>query len=137
MKMIQKLISGFKIEKNTNLYKKLSVHQFKKMVPLGDFWINLFNKILDKNYSIIKSKKSAIIWLIFTLSVEFLHQVAFIIILWITIKSAMGHDYIAVLNWTSVNIIINLYPILAQRYNRIRIMKIFGITRKDINDFQV
>ena len=132
---MQKIVTGFNWERDTKLYEKIGVRQFKKFVPVGDFWIMVYNKFSSKKLKVVNSKQTAIVWLLFTLSVEFLHFIAFLIILWFTVESAMNADYYSMLEWTGINMFINLYPIMIQRYNRIRILKIFKINFEDIETF--
>lgn len=137
MNWINKLVKGFNFEKNTNVYEKLGVHQFKKIVPFGDSWIKLYNSICGKKISLIRSKSHAVIWLIFTLSVEFLHFTALLILMFFIVKSAIDKNYISFFKLTGINILVNLYPIMVQRYNRIRLFKIFKLTKGDLTKFQV
>ena len=132
---MQGIFIGYKFERETNFYKKIGVHQFKKIVPFGDFWLIAYNKLFGEKLKIVNSRKMAIIWLLFTLSVEFLHFITFVIILWFTIKSAINADYYKLFEWTGINIFVNLYPLMIQRYNRVRILNTFKITWSDIESF--
>ena len=134
---MQKILFGFIFERETDLYERIGVRGFKKIVPLGDFWIMLYNKLFSKRLRIINSKKDAIVWFIFTFSVELLHFIGFIITLWFTIQSVINADYYKVLKLTGINVIVNLYPIIIQRYNRIRILEIFKITLSDLKTFKL
>ena len=136
-KFSQEILFGFTFERETNLYEKIGVRQLKKIVPCGDFWIMLYNKLFFKKLRIVNSEKDAIVWVIFTLSVELLHFIGFIIILWFTIQSAIYADYYKVLKFTGINVIVNVYPIIIQRYNRIRISEIYKITLSDLKTFEL
>ena len=131
------IISGFKFERNLNLYKNIWVHQFKKIVPFGDLWIELYDKLFSKHTKIINSKQKAVVWFIFTLSVEFIHALGFVVILVFSISEALDANYYALAKWTIINIVVNVYPILVQRYNRTRLIRAFNITREDIDDFEI
>ena len=137
LKFIKKTVYGFEFERKTNLYERIGIRQFKKIVPLGDFWIILYNKLFSSNLRIIKSKEDAIIWVLFTLSVELLHFIAFNIILWFTIRYAINSDYYKVFTSIGINIIVNLYPIIVQRYNRVRILEVFKITLSDLRTIKL
>ena len=84
MKSIKnKLLFGFKFEKESTVYEKLGVRIFKRFVPIGDYWIRLFNIVFSKNFRLLKSKENAIVWVLFTIAVEFLHLVGFVVMTWL------------------------------------------------------
>lgn len=136
-KYIEKIFYGFKFEYQSLFYKKIGVPQFKKIVPLGGFWIALYNKLFSSNLRVIRTRESAIIWVIFTLSIEFLHLVGFITISWFTVQFAIQHNNYSLIKSIGINIIVNLYPILVQRYNRIRLLKTFNITLDSLKTFKI
>ncbi|BAX78418.1 glycosyl-4,4'-diaponeurosporenoate acyltransferase CrtO family protein [Labilibaculum antarcticum] len=129
------IVFGFKTEIQTEVYERLGVRHFKKIVPFGDFWIRLYNKVFTKQLSVFTSRQNAILWFIFTLVVEFVHCTALIFLLWLTIQSTINAEYYKALKITLINIVINLYPIFVQRYNRIRILRTYKITMTDLNTF--
>jgi hypothetical protein len=134
---INRFLLGFVFEKEIAIYKKLGVKRFKKIVPFGDYWILLINKIFSKKIRLLKSKEDAIVWIIFTLGVEFLHLVAFFIMIRFAIKYFLSEEYLRLIKTLGLNLIINVYPIMIQRYNRLRIIKTFNIEIEDLIQFEI
>ena len=131
------IVFGFNTELQTEVYERLGVRHFKKIVPFGDFWIRLYNKAFTKQLRFCTSRQNVIIWFIFTLAVEFLHCTALIFLLWLTIQSTINAEYYKALKIIVINIVINLYPIFVQRYNRVRILRTYKITMTDLNNFEI
>ena len=135
--ILNRIFRGFHFEKKSDLYEKIGVIKFKKILPMGDFWINLFNKISKKDFHIITSRENAIIWVIFTVAVEFLHLAGLIFSFYFILKFNFESEYIKILKAILLTIIINIYPIMVQRYNRLRILKIYKIRNEEIKNFKI
>jgi len=135
--VLKKIIRGFRFEKKSDFYEKIGVTQFKKIVPLGDFWINLYNRFFKKNLHIITSRENAVFWLIFTIAIESLHIIGFITSLYFITEYNLESDYLKILKIILSTIIINIYPIMVQRYNRVRILGIYKITNEEIKNFKI
>jgi hypothetical protein len=115
----------------------LGVHHFKKILPVGDWWIKLFNLLFSKKLRVVKSKQDAITWVIFTLSVESLHLLAFLVILGFTIEDLIHADYQQATKALAINLLVNVYPVFVQRYNRTRLLRIFQLTFRDVKNFKL
>lgn len=128
---------GLVSEKEFLFYKLVGVHHFKKIVPFGDYWILLYNRIFSKKKRLLKSRNDAIIWFVFTLGVEFLHLVGFIVLIGIAINQLINEEYFRLFKNSGLNLIINVYPIMVQRYNRLRLIKGFNINKKDLDNLEI
>lgn len=131
------IVSGFKCEREFSVYQSLGVHHFKKILPFGDFWIRIFNTVFNKKLKLVNTKQKAIVWFIFTFSVECIHLLGFLILLGFTINAALVVNYESVLEWTFINSIVNIYPMMVQRYNRIRLIRLFKIKSSDLSNFEI
>jgi len=120
MEKENRFIFGYIYVNEISVYKILGIRTFKKFVPFGDYWILFFNKIFSKELRLLKSKENAIVWVIFTLAVELLHLIAFFIMIWLAIRHLMNEEYLRLIRTLVLNLIINIYPIMVQRYNRFR-----------------
>ena len=129
----KKVFYGFNFETNYNIYKKIGVKHFKKIVPFGDYWISCYNRLFSKNLKLFKSKENAIIWVIFTLSVEFIHLIGLIIFSCLSLRFYMNQEFEELIISIGTNIVINLYPICVQRFNRIRLIRTYNITFNNIH----
>jgi len=136
-KFVQKILFGFKFEQNPQFYHSWGVRLFKRWVPFGDFWIGLYNKVFSKRLQMIETKDDAIVWVLLTWTVEILHFLVFIVIFWLTVQALFQSHYVKGFMFSILNIIINVYPMLVQRYNRIRILRIFRISPGDIKHFKL
>lgn len=134
---LEKMIHGFRFEKQSKFYEIIGVTQFKKIVPLGDFWINLYNRVSKKKLCLITSRENAVVWLIFTIAVECMHIIGFLISLNFIVRYNLESEYMQVLKTVLSTIVINIYPIMVQRYNRVRILKIFKIKNEEIRNFKI
>ncbi|HYG40322.1 MAG TPA: hypothetical protein VD908_16955 [Cytophagales bacterium] len=135
--MLKKLFYGFGFEAEGEFYKKFGVHKFKKIVPFGDYWLSLYNYFFSQQLRLISNQRSAEVWVIFTLSVEILHLLGLIIMLYFMVDSLEQNDYSGFIKTTLINVLINLYPLFVQRYNRLRILKIFKLTLQDLQNVKI
>ena len=124
-------------EKEITIYKFLGVRKFKRIVPFGDCWISLFNQLFSKRSRLLRSREHAIIWVIFTMVVESLHLLAFIVMMWFAIKHLLDKEFIGGIRILLINLIINLYPIMIQRYNRFRLIRTFKINLDDLRQIEI
>ena len=136
-RIIEKIYRGFGFEKRSQFYEIIGVSKFKKIVPLGDFWLNFYNRITKKNLRLITSRENAVVWLIFTVAIEFLHIIGFLISLKFIIRYNLENEYLKIVKALVFTTVINIYPIMVQRYNRLRILRIFRITNKEIKQFKI
>jgi len=136
--LLSKLYLGSKFEKELTFYKRIGVILFKKIVPTGgDFWIKIINKRRKKKFRVIKNREDAIAWTIFTIIVEGLHGLGFLIMNYFIIKVLLNQRWETGMFLIVLNILINIYPIFIQRYNRIRMIQIFGIELKELKNCKV
>jgi len=136
--LLSKYYSGSKFEKELTFYKRIGVILFKKIVPTGgDFWIKIINKRRKKKFRVIKNREDAIAWTIFTIIVEGLHGLGFLIMNYFIIKVLLNQRWETGMFLIVLNILINIYPIFIQRYNRIRMIQIFGIELKELKNCKV
>ncbi len=137
-KTLSKLYSGYEFEKHTVFYTRIGVKLFKKIVPTGgDIWIRLINKIFSKKIRLIKKREDAIRWTMFTICIECLHGIVFWVMNYSIIHELIDQEWNWALLLATLNIFINLYPILTQRYNRIIMVKIFNITPDELKDLKI
>jgi hypothetical protein len=113
------------------------VHHFKKILPGGDYWIRLYNYLLSKNEKEIKSKQDARKWVVLTIVFESAHFLSFLIVTITIIHDLIDASYIQALKATGINLVVNVFPIFVQRYNRTRLLKIFNLSFKDVKNFKI
>lgn len=104
------------IEKNNKIYRILGVPIFKRVV------MKLVMSGKVSNYNLMEySIKGLKEYEYQTRNNEFKHLLFCILMLIITIGLLYIGDYVKAVVSLILNIVVNIYPILLQRYNRIRI----------------
>lgn len=120
-----KFYDRIQISTNLQIYKRLWVHQFKKLSTNGD----LINRVIRTKYhtyrqvtniDAIKEKLNE------TYTVERAHTVLFIFCLLTTIYAWWIHSTGAAVLLMIGNLLFNYYPILLQQFNRIRYSKVLN-----------
>lgn len=135
--MLKKLFYGFNAEREGKVYKKIGIHQFKKIVPLGGFWTRIFNKLFSQKIKLLSTQQHAEIWVIFTVAVEIIHFIGLTAMLYFMLIFLEEMSFLKISFLTLLNILINLYPIFVQRYNRLRILKTFQIKIQDLQNIKI
>lgn len=130
----KKLLFGFKWEQR--VYRLLGVHHFKKIVPLGDYWVYLIRLVVP-GFRVISDKQSALIWVIFTICVELLHVIAFFIIFAIGLVDIVNGRFLSAAFTAVLNLFVNVYPIMVQRFNRARLVGAFKIRSEELTKLKV
>ncbi|WP_374757807.1 glycosyl-4,4'-diaponeurosporenoate acyltransferase CrtO family protein [Telluribacter humicola] len=111
------------------VYKKVGIHHFKKIVPFGDYFfvlVRLFKPGISmaQNRSLLKNEAANLIMM--TALIESIHILGFFFMSYLFLRK---YVLTGELRWKIIllNIIVNLMPVLVQRYNRIRIVRTFDI----------
>ncbi len=100
-------------------YEKIGVRIFKKFLPtMGDYLIRL------TNYHCVEGKRDIKLMEFISRIYELTHVVIFIFVTISIIESLFDHNYKNAFFLCLLNIIVNIYPIMTQRYNRIRLLRI-------------
>ena len=111
-------VYGF--ERSGRLYERLGVLTFRKFVPNGDF-ANRWDRRKDPGFRMIRDRKSAAAFIARTRQSERGH----IVLLALGIVSSAYAWSIGWYSWAiylaAGNVLVNVYPIILQRYTRGRI----------------
>ncbi|MFC1555215.1 hypothetical protein ACFL7D_11330 [candidate division KSB1 bacterium] len=113
---------GFEIRGKGKIYRYLGVHFIGKIIPTGGiFWRRLTGMKMSSFSLGTSSLQGARAYLYKACFFELLHVSAFIFYMVIIIhRLNIGYTDLAIDNLQQ-NLIINVYPIMLQRYNRARI----------------
>ncbi|MEK6969115.1 MAG: hypothetical protein AABW48_01675 [Nanoarchaeota archaeon] len=112
-------------EQSGKVYEALGVKRFKKFMFNGDYMAALVRKA-DPDYKLINSWGSAGLWEQVTRLFESIHVGFGGVILFDTIDCLADGDYKRAAVGAAINTVVNIYPIMLQRYNRARIYKVLG-----------
>ncbi|HEU4888072.1 MAG TPA: hypothetical protein VFV49_09315 [Thermoanaerobaculia bacterium] len=110
-------------EQDGRVYEYLGVHLFRRVVPNGD-WVNAWRRRRDPSFRVVSNYSTAIQHWRHAVEGERNHIVWFFM-------SAVAAGYAWWLGWdgwgryfVGSNVLVNVYPILLQRYTRARIERI-------------
>lgn len=110
-------------ERDGRLYQRLGVRQFRSLVTDGDL-INRHRRKSDPAFRLVKDRGSAQAFIARTVIAERGHMV------WLIAGalSALWAVRVGLVGWatfiTAGNLLVNLWPMLLQRYTRARIMRV-------------
>lgn len=115
-------------ERSGRVYEMLGVHHFRRLVPDGDL-ANRWTRRRDPSHRVIRGRRSAASFLGRTVESERGH----LVLLMLGVVSALFALYIGWRGWafylSAGNVVVNLYPILLQRYTRTRIVALLQRVR--------
>jgi hypothetical protein len=131
---ITRYFSEHSFEEGGRLYKKLGIHHFKKIVPFGDYFFKLL-RLFKPNLSMAchkeKVREEAVHLICLTLFVEAIHLLFFFIMIGLLIRTYLIKGEISSKS-ILLNMLVNVLPIMVQRYNRIRILRTFQLCLLDL-----
>ena len=113
----------FQLSRNRKFYERLGVKFIRQFVQNGTF----VNRAIRKNnpeYKLIKDRTQARQYLNTINMYERYHLLCFIFFALTFIHSLINQRYITAVLILVVNVIYDVYPILIQQYNKLRVMKI-------------
>lgn len=119
------------------LYERLGVRTFKKFVPFGDYTNRLVRSLLASNFKIVSNISSAMVWVLFTVLVEAFHTLVFIVFAAFMVSNLLDQEYAKAVANLAVNLMVNVYPIIVQRYNRIRLLRAFRLNLKNVSQWDI
>lgn len=132
--MKEKFLFGFNFEKYTCFYEKLGIRGYKYFVPTyGDFWIQLYQKIFNKKINLVSTRKKAVEFATITLIAEAIHYLGLVFLLILNIIVLVQGKIIWTLVIFLMNLFINFFAIILNRYNRIRLIRIFEIQEYELD----
>ena len=117
-------------ERNGKLYRVLGVKRFKKFMFNGDYMNALLRKIYPK-YRLVKDEDSARFWEFCTRIYEGVHLGGCGLMITKIVDRLADTDYKGAAIYTALNTVVNIYPIMLQRYNRARIYNVLGRALKN------
>ena len=109
----------------STIYRYLGVPFFGRVIPTGGLFFRLFTGKKMKAYVLQKQNITSVRKYFFQTCVfEALHLIVFLILSVVVIMCfCLGKNSLAI-SGTVGNLLVNVYPIMLQRYNRIRILNL-------------
>lgn len=114
-----------KWEADGKIYKRLGINVFRKLLV----WVG-WEKLNKKSNPVEKSTKALLQLHYRTKQSEFGHIVIFVIVFGFTVFVALEFGFVESLWLLFLNILLNLYPIFVQRYNRPRLSRAILLSKR-------
>ena len=124
-------------ERSGELYERLGVRRFKRFLPFGYHTNRLVRALGAKGFRVVGDEKSAMAWVLFTVVVEALHSLAFAAFATFMVLDLLGREYGEAAVNLLLNLLVNVYPVMAQRYTRIRLLKAFRLDLEDAGRWNI
>ncbi|HLX72405.1 MAG TPA: hypothetical protein VKV04_22530 [Verrucomicrobiae bacterium] len=115
-------------------YRALGVHRTKEIYFYGRYINTLNSAFSGRKYRPFRGPRRLHLWFFFTFIAEGGHAIIGLLLIWYGADRLVRGRVVAGLLIFAVNIIGNVYPVLAQRYNRARLMRVL---RLKFNTFPV
>jgi len=112
-------------EKRGKVYENLGINVFRKLLVLIGW-----EKIIRKAHPIEKNTQALVNLHLQTKKSEINHVIILFIVLGFNIFVAIKYGFIKSLSLLILNIILHLYPIMLQRYNRPRIERAINLSKR-------
>ncbi|MFL5381853.1 MAG: hypothetical protein ACJ8GN_05000 [Longimicrobiaceae bacterium] len=113
-------------EKDGAVYRRLGVHRFRHLLLNGRYLNRLVSFVRRRPYRVISGRQSAGSWLLFTLFVEAGHTFFGGVMAVFMVRALARGDLAAAASILLQNLVINVYPVMVQRYNRGRILRVLN-----------
>ena len=118
--------SSRKWEQNGQVYEMLGINIFRKiLVWVGWEKLNKKSNPVEKNINAVKNLHYR------TKQSELGHSIIFIIVLGFNIYVALEYGILKSLWLLVLNVLLNLYPIFLQRFNRPRLERVLRLSRQE------
>lgn len=110
-------------ERSGKIYEAFGVRRFKKFMFSGEY-MNAFLRKSNPNHKLISDENSAKSWEMFTRANESVHLAGLTWFGYNMLNELADSDLDKAAVYLAVNVAVNIYPIMLQRYNRARIYKV-------------
>lgn len=118
-------------ERSCGLHERLGVRGFKRFVPFGDPANRLVRALFFPDFGIVSGVRSARAWVLFTVPAGGFHVLLAALFVAFTVPNLLSDEYARAAWELLANLIVNVYPAMVQRYNRIRLLGAFGPDLED------
>lgn len=124
-------------ERSGELYERLGVRGFKRFLPFGYHANRLVRALGARGFRVVKDERSAMAWVLFTMVAEALHTLAFAAFSAFMVLDLLVGEYGEAAVNLLLNLSVNAYPVMAQRYTRIRLLKAFRLDLGDAGRWEI
>lgn len=114
-------------EGRSALYERLGVRRIKELYFGGRYVNALVSALLGRRYRPFRSAGWPRRWLRFTVVVEIGHSLIGVYMLATIAGQVAVGDWWGAGQTMALNLLVNGYPVLIQRYNRIRLLRLFDL----------
>lgn len=112
-------------ERSGRVYEAVGVRQIKELLFGGRYFNALVSMIQGRRYRPFRGQRWPQRWLRFTVGVEIGHLVIGLYMLVRASSHLSGGDGVVAGRILLLNVLVNFYPVVVQRFNRARLVRIF------------
>lgn len=114
-------------ERSGKVYRALGVHQIKEVYFYGRYINTLIGTIRGRRYRPFQGPRWLQHWFAFTFVAEAGHTLIGLFVLWYSVDCLARGRMVSAFVTLDINIICNVYPVMVQRYNRARMLRVPGL----------
>lgn len=114
-------------EADGRVYERLGIRHVSKVLVGGRGTNAVLSRLRGTRHRMIRGKRGAYEWLVFTVVAELGHGFFLLVMLAIAMRQGWSQRWSAAATTMGLNLVINFIPMLVQRYNRGRILRAFGL----------
>jgi hypothetical protein len=115
-------------ERSGKVYRALGVHKIKELYFYGGYMNTLIGTIRGRRYRPFEGPKWLEHWFAFTFIAEIGHTIIGLVVICYSADCLVRGRVMVSLFTFCINIIFNAYPVMSQRYNRARLMRVLPPT---------
>ena len=109
-------------ERDGRVYERLGIRTVGRFMAGGYYSLAAINRIRGRRHRSVRGRRAAYEWLIFTFVAELAHLFFFVVMLAISAKAASTGRWDRAGIVAGLNLVVNVIPVMVQRYNRARIV---------------
>ena len=121
-------------EGDGRVYERLGIRKVGRFMVGGYYSLAAIRLLSGRKHRRLRGRRSAHEWLIFTFVAELGHEIFFVVMLVISANHAAAGRWKSAGIAAALNLVINVIPIMVQRYNRARIVSVLRLTPASVLD---
>jgi len=116
-------LNRLQLSHNPKFYERLGIKFIRKFVQHGEY-VNTLKRKAKPHYSVVNNRTGAAQYMKTIVMYERFHFICFVFFLSTAIHALVTGHYLLFMVILIANVIYNIYPMLLQQYNRVRIARL-------------
>ena len=122
------------LEGDGRVYERLGIRKVGRFMIGGYYSLAAIRLLSGRKHRRLRGRRSAYEWLIFTFVAELAHEIFFVVMLVVTASHAAAGRWKSAAIAAALNLVINVIPVMVQRYNRARIVTALKVDPAEVLD---